>query len=53
MIRKITDTMVEMEGENLRQVTWVPGPAPSGPEVTRAVGLRRPVPGRPRRAGRR
>jgi 4-oxalocrotonate tautomerase len=23
MIRKITDTMVEIEGENLRQVTWV------------------------------
>ena len=23
MIRKITDTMVEIEGENLRPVTWV------------------------------
>jgi 4-oxalocrotonate tautomerase len=23
MIRKITDTMVDIEGENLRQVTWV------------------------------
>jgi 4-oxalocrotonate tautomerase len=23
MISKITDTMVEIEGENLRQVTWV------------------------------
>ena len=23
MIRKVTDTMVEIEGENLRPVTWV------------------------------
>ena len=23
MIKKITDTMVEIEGENMRQVTWV------------------------------
>jgi 4-oxalocrotonate tautomerase len=23
MIQRITDTMVEIEGENLRQVTWV------------------------------
>lgn len=23
MIRKITDTMVSIEGENMRQVTWV------------------------------
>jgi len=23
MIRKVTDTMVEIEGENLRDVTWV------------------------------
>jgi len=23
MIEKVTDTMVEMEGENLRSVTWV------------------------------
>ncbi len=23
MIRKLTDTMVEIEGENLRSVTWV------------------------------
>ncbi|MEE2526036.1 tautomerase family protein [Hyphobacterium sp. HN65] len=23
MIKKVTETMVELEGENLRQVTWV------------------------------
>jgi 4-oxalocrotonate tautomerase len=31
MIRKITDTMVEIEGENLRPITWVlVEEAPSG-----------------------
>jgi 4-oxalocrotonate tautomerase family enzyme len=41
MIKKITDTMVEIEGENLRPVTWVLVEEVTG--VSRAMASRRPM----------